>query len=340
MTITVIPGDGIGLEVTEQAMLTLDGLGAGLDFDVLDHVNADTFLETGVALSDEDFERAGRSEGILLGAVGDPRVRDPRYARDVLLRLRFELDLYVNYRPVKLLHDQLSPLRDPAKRAIDCVIVRENTEGLYVDIGGALRRGSVHETAIDTEVSTYLGVSRVVEFALSSARREVCMVDKSNAVRHGGGLWQKCWHQAASRYPDVRRKHLYVDVAAMRLVADPTQFDVIVTNNSYGDILSDLAAQLAGGLGAAASANINPDTGFGLYEPVHGSAPDIAGTGRANPLGAILSGALLLDRIGRTAEADAIRKAADDVVARGRCTPDMGGELMTAQAGAALRAAL
>ena len=335
--ITVIPGDGIGPEVTEEALLLLDSLALGFEFDVLDHVNADTFLATGVALSDDDVKRVCSSDGALLGAIGDVRTAGTRYARDVLLRLRSELDLYANYRPLRLPHDRLSPLRDPARRPIDCAIVRQNTEGLYADIGGALRRETVAEVAVDTEVSTHSGVQRTIDFAMSVASRAVCMVDKSNAVPNGGRLWQRCWRVAAAAHPELATSHLYVDVAAMRLVADPTEFDVIVTNNSYGDILSDLAAELAGGLGLAPSVNLNADTGFGLYEPVHGSAPDIAGTDTANPIGAVLSAALLLERLGHAAEAAAVRAAVDTTVADLRCTADIGGTLGTRAAGEAIR---
>ncbi|GAA1590958.1 isocitrate/isopropylmalate dehydrogenase family protein [Actinoplanes couchii] len=335
--ITVIPGDGIGPEVTEQALLVLGAFDLGLEFDVLDHVNAGTFLETGVALSEVDLERIAGSAGTLLGAVGDPRVAGTRYARDVLLRLRFELDLYVNYRPVRLLDARLSPLRRAGRREIDCAIVRENTEGLYTDIGGALRSRTEDEVAIDTEVTTHLGVRRVIDYAMAAASRAVCMVDKSNAVPNGGRVWQRLWRAACAERPDLETTHLYVDVAAMRLVQDPTRFEVIVTNNSYGDILSDLAAELAGGLGTAASVNLNPGTGFGLYEPVHGSAPDIAGTDTANPIGAVLSAALLLDRVGYRDEATAVRAATDRAVADGRCTADIGGSLGTRAAGEAIR---
>jgi 3-isopropylmalate dehydrogenase len=339
-TITVIPGDGVGPEVIDQALETLRALRLNLQFDVLDHVNADTYLRTGTALSDADFERIRSSAGVLFGAVGDPRVTTTDYARGVLLRLRFELDLFVNYRPARLFHDRLSPLRNPAHRAVDCVVIRENTEGLYAGIGGALRPSTPQETAIDVEINTRHGVSRVIDFAFSIARHAVCMVDKSNAVRHGGALWQRCWREAAARHPQVDKSHLYVDTAAMRLVADPTAFDVIVANNSYGDILSDLTAQLAGGLGLAASANINGDSGFGLYEPVHGSAPDIAGQGIANPMGAILTGALLVERLGHADQADAVRRAVNAVISAGRVTPDLGGRLGTKDVGAAIRAQL
>ncbi|MFD7658851.1 isocitrate/isopropylmalate dehydrogenase family protein [Actinosynnema sp. NPDC059797] len=338
-TVAVVPGDGIGPEVVAEAVAAVDELGLGIDFDVLDAVNARTYLEHGTAMTDADFDRVRAADGVLVGAIGHPSVPDPAYGRGVLLRMRFELDLYANYRPVRLLHDRLSPLRDPARRGIDCAIVRENTEGLYAGIGGALRPGTGAEVAVDTEVSTHAGVTRVLKFALSAATRSVCMVDKANAVESGGGLWQRCWDRERRTRPDLETRHLYVDVAAMRLVRDPDSFDVIVTNNSYGDILSDLAAEVGGGLGCAASANLNPETGAGLYEPVHGSAPDIAGTGLANPVGAVLSAALLLDRLGHAEPARSLRAAVREAVEAARCTPDLGGDLDTREAGAAIRAA-
>ncbi|WP_280441980.1 isocitrate/isopropylmalate dehydrogenase family protein [Nocardia brasiliensis] len=337
--IAVLPGDGVGPEVTAEAVQTLDALALGFDFDVLEHVNADNYLKTGTALSDNDFERIATSDAVLLGAVGDARA-DMAYARDVLLRLRFELDLYVNYRPATLCHDRLSPLREASRRAIDCLVIRENTEGLYAGIGGRLRPATTHEIAIDAETSTYHGVSRILEFAFTVARRSVCLVDKSNAVRHGGALWQRCWAEAREKYPAMPARHLYVDAAVMHLVHDPTAFDVIVTNNSYGDILSDLTAELAGGLGTVGSANINGSTGFGLFEPVHGSAPDLAGQGRANPIGAVLTGALLVEHLGHDDAARAVRAAVGQVIADRQVTPDLGGQLSTKDAGAAIRAQL
>lgn len=332
-TIAVIPGDGIGPEVIEPALDVLDALGLGARTDVLDRVNAETYLRTGTALTGADLDRIRSSQAALLGAVGDPRLSDTPYVRTVLTTLRLELDLYVNYRPARLWHDRLSPLRDPAHRGIDCVIVRENTEGLYSGIGGGTRTGTPQEIAIDVDFSSRQGVSRVLEFAFSVARRSVCLVDKANAVRNGGQLWQRCWREAAARHPGVETSHLYVDTAALRLATDPTAFDVIVTNNSYGDILSDLTAALAGGLGVAASANLNPVTGQALFEPVHGSAPDIAGTGTANPFGAILSAALLAEHLGRAEEADAVRRAVAAAVDTGRVTPDLGGSLSTKEVG-------
>ncbi|MFI2612130.1 isocitrate/isopropylmalate dehydrogenase family protein [Kitasatospora sp. NPDC018619] len=338
--IIVIPGDGIGPEVTEEALTTLQALGADLEFTVLDRINADRWLREGVALTDDELELVRDTGTVLFGAVGDPRVTSTDYARGVLLRLRTELDLFVNYRPAVLLDDRLSPLRDESRRGIDCVVVRENTEGLYSGVGGILRGGTPDEVAVDQEMSTYLGVSRVVEYAYGIARRSVCVVDKSNAVPFGGRLWQRVRREAAARHPELESSHLYVDAAAMKLVNDPTSFDVIVANNSYGDILSDLTAELAGGLGTAASANINPLTGVGLYEPVHGSAPDIVGKGLANPAGAVLSAALMLRDRGLKSEAQALEQAVRRTIAEYRCTPDLGGTLTTRQAGEAIRAAL
>ncbi|MEX2971734.1 isocitrate/isopropylmalate dehydrogenase family protein [Streptomyces sp. C184] len=338
--ITVIPGDGIGAEVIDPALSIVDALELDVHIDVLDRVNAETYLGTGVALSDTDLDRIRSSAATLLGAVGDPRLDGTDYVRSVLSTLRLDLDLYANYRPARLWHDRLSPLRNAMRRAIDCVIVRENTEGLYSGVGGSARTGSSREVAIDVDLSTHHGVSRIMDFAFSVARQSVCMVDKANAVRHGGQLWQRCWHEAVVRHPQFDTSHLYVDAAAMKLATDPTSFDVIVTNNSYGDILSDLAAALAGGLGIAASANLNPTTGFGVFEPVHGTAPDIAGTGAANPFGAILSAALLIEHLGHVDEAGAVRRAVTAAIEAGRVTPDLGGSLSTKDVGAAVLAEL
>ncbi|MEU5980467.1 isocitrate/isopropylmalate family dehydrogenase [Streptomyces sp. NPDC047315] len=336
--ITVIPGDGIGPEVIEPALALVDSLGLDLTLDVLDHVNADAHLRHGSALRAADLDRIRTSDATLLGAVGDPRLGDTAYVRSVLTTLRTELDLYANYRPARLWHDRLSPLRDRARRAIDCVIVRENTEGLYSGIGGSTRTSSPDEVAVDLDLNTHRGVSRIIDFAFSVARRSVCLVDKANAVRHGGQLWQRCWREAVERHPHVATSHLYADAAAMRLATDPTAFDVIVTNNSHGDILSDLTAALAGGLGMAASANLNAATGRGLFEPVHGSAPDIAGRQVANPFAAILSTALLVEHLGHREEAEAVRRAVAAAVGARRVTPDLGGRLTTKEAGAAVLA--
>jgi len=337
--LAVLPGDGVGPEVVEEALLLLDELRLDLEIDLLDHVSADRYRRTGIALSDDDLERIRRSDAVLLGAIGAPGV-DGDYARGVLLRMRLDFDLYANLRPVRLLDDRLSPLRDPARRPVDLRIVRENTEGLYVGVGGRVRPGTDQEVGIDVEVTTHGGVQRVLRYAFGIARTGVCLVDKSNAVPSGGAVWQRAWAEEIPAWPGLTTSHLYADVAAMHLVADPGQFDVLVTNNSYGDLLSDLAAQVAGGLGGAASANLNPETGFGLYEPVHGSAPDIAGKQVANPIGAILSAGLLLEDAGHPVAADRVRKAVAAAVAAQRCTRDFGGTLDTRAAGAAIRAEL
>jgi 3-isopropylmalate dehydrogenase len=338
--ITVIPGDGIGPEVIDSALELLDALDVDLSFDILDHVNAARYRREGCALSDADVARVAASDGLLLGAVGTPDLEDTDYVRSVLLRLRGDFDLYANYRPVRLWHDRLSPLRDSARRAIDCVIVRENTEGLYSGVGGNLRASSRMEVAIDADINTWHGVSRIMDFAYQTARREVCLVDKANAVRAGGRLWQQCQRTCAQQHPEISSTHLYVDAAAMNLVTDPSAFDVIVTSNSYGDILSDLAAALAGGIGLAPSASLNPATNFGLYEPVHGSAPDLAGKAVANPLACLLTAALLLRGLGLAAPADATEAAVAGAIAAGRVTPDLGGTLSTREVTSAVLAGL
>jgi 3-isopropylmalate dehydrogenase len=339
-TVAVLPGDGIGPEVIEHTLSTLQVMDLGLDFDVLDQVNARRFLRTGEAITAEEIDRVRASSALLMGAVGDPAVRTADYARGVLLRLRAELDLYINYRPARLLHDRLSPLRDPRRRAIDVIVVRENPEGLYSGVGGRLRPDTTHEVAMDADLTTAHGVRRVLDFAFATARRQVCLVDKSNAVPFGGALWQRLWREARARYPHISASHEYADAAAMKLVADPTSFEVIVTNNSYGDILSDLTAQLAGGLGATASANLSHETNLCLYEPVHGSAPDIAGKGIANPIGALLSAALMMDRLELADAARALRRAIDGTVEHGICTPDLGGSHRTREVAEDVRARL
>jgi len=250
----------------------------------------------------------------------------------VLLRLRFELDLYVNLRPARLYDDRLSPLRDPDRRAIDLLIVRENTEGVYVGMGGRFKRGTEHEVAVQEDLNTYQGVTRIIEYGFARARNKLCMIDKSNAMGHAGGLWQERWNAIKSRHAPVEARHLYVDAAAMELVRDPTQFEVIVTGNLFGDILSDLTAALIGGMGLAPSANVNPVTGRGLFEPVHGSAPNIAGRGIVNPLGAILSAGMMVEHLGDEDTAKRIERAVAGAIRSGESTRDLGGSLTTSEA--------
>ncbi|MDR0344905.1 MAG: hypothetical protein LBI49_17690 [Nocardiopsaceae bacterium] len=333
--VAVVPGDGIGREVIPAAVRVIGGLGLGLEFDVV-AAGAERFLATGQALSDDEFGRLTDADAILLGAIGDPRVTDPAYTAQTLGRIRGELDLYANVRPARLLDQRLSPLRDPGRRPVDLVVVRENTEGLYTSLGGRLRPGTPAETALQQHISTYHGVSRVIAHAFSIARTEVVMAGKANAMPHAGALWQRCWDEARAAHPGVPARQLAIDACALHMITDPPRFDVIVAENCFGDILSDIAAGLAGGLGLAPSANLNPGTGRGMFEPVHGSAPDIAGTGAANPVAAIRTGALMLAHLGFPAEAEALEAAAADAVRCRECTPDAGGSLSTGQATAAV----
>lgn len=313
----------------------LRAAGADFEFEEFD-VNADAYLRTGVAIPDDTWKQIAASDAILFGAVGDPRVPDAAYLAGVLLRLRFELDLYVNLRPAKLYDDRLSPLRREDRRKVDLLIVRENTEGLYVGMGGRFKKGTDQEVAIQEDLNTHLGVTRIIEHAFGIATREVVMVDKSNAMTFAGGLWQERWKAVAAAHPRVKSRHLYVDAAAMQLVKDPTQFEVMVTGNLFGDILSDLTAELVGGMGVAPSGNINPSSGRGLFEPVHGTAPDIAGKGLVNPVGAILSAAMMVKHLGVPDMANAIEGAVESAIRAGECTRDIGGSLSTSQAGDAI----
>jgi 3-isopropylmalate dehydrogenase len=330
-----LPCDGAGKEVVPEAIKVLRAAGADFDFQEYD-VNADQFLRTGQPIPAPTWTELEKADAILFGAVGDPRVDDAAYLAGVLLRLRFELDLYVNLRPAKLFDDRLSPLRREERRGIDLLIVRENTEGLYVGMGGRFKKGTEQEVAIQEDLNTHLGVTRIIEYAFGAARREVVMVDKSNAMTHAGGLWQQQWKAVAARHPKVKTRHLYVDAAAMQLVRDPTQFEVIVTGNLFGDILSDLTAELIGGMGVAPSGNINPETKRGLFEPVHGTAPDIAGRGVVNPIGAILSASMMVGHLGQTDMANAIEGAVESAIRAGECTHDLGGSLSTREVGDAV----
>jgi 3-isopropylmalate dehydrogenase len=346
-SIAVIPGDGIGREVIREAVRALRALDErhrlDLRLDEWPH-GADHYLETGVTLADDDVERL-RSEyqAILLGALGDPRVPGNEHARDILLGLRFRLDLYVNFRPVRLLDERLTPLKGKRVEDIDFVIFRENTEGVYVGMGGVFKRGTPDEVAIQEDVNTRRGVERIIRAAFEHARDRgldrVTMSDKANAMEHAGGLWRRTFEQVGADYPDIEREALYVDMLAMDLLRRPERYRVIVTGNLFGDILSDLGAQLVGGLGLSGSANLHPGR-TSLFEPVHGSAPDIAGRDEANPLAAMLSAALMLDHLGHGAAARELEGAVREVVVRGDTTPDLGGTLGTAGVGDAVCALL
>ncbi len=333
--IAVLPCDGAGKEVVPEAIKVLQAAGANFDFEEFD-VNADQYVRTGEPIPAKVWPELQKADAILFGAVGDQRVNETAYLAGVLLRLRFELDLYVNLRPARLYDDRLSPLRREDRRHIDLLIVRENTEGLYVGMGGRFKKGTDQEVAIQEDLNTALGVTRIVDYAFGVAKREVVMVDKSNAMTHAGGLWQERWKAVAAKHSNVKTRHLYVDAAAMQLVRDPSQFEVIVTGNLFGDILSDLTAELIGGMGIAPSANINPQTKRGLFEPVHGAAPDIAGRGLVNPMGAILSASMMVRHLGYTEMADAIEGAVRSAIRAGECTRDLGGSLSTGECGHAV----
>ena len=329
--IAVVPGDLAGLEVIPEAVRVIRATGLDYEFEEFE-VGAAPVVRGEPAMSEATFEAVSQADAILFGAIGDPRVPDVGYPAQVLLRLRFQLDLYVNLRPARLYDDRLSPLRDPARRGIDLLIVRENTEGLYVGMGGRFRRGTEHEVAVQEDLNTHHGVGRILEQGFRRARRRLCMVDKSNAMNHAGGLWQERWAEARAAHPELETRHLYVDAAAMELVRDPTQFEVIVTGNLFGDILSDLTAALVGGMGVAPSANINPETRRGLFEPVHGSAPGIAGQGIVNPVGAILTAGMMVEHLGDEDAAKRMESAVTAAIRAGECTRDLGGSLSTREA--------
>jgi 3-isopropylmalate dehydrogenase len=340
MRIAVIPGDGIGVDVTAEAMKILrrvgEVFGRSFDLEVLPW-SADHYLRTGVtipaggyAMLRDDFD------AIFIGALGDPRVPDNRHARDILLGIRFELDLYVNYRPVKLLDERLCPLKTRTPADVDFVIFRENTEGLYVGVGGRFKAGTEDEIAIQEELNSYKGVHRIVRhafaYARANGRRRVCMADKSNAMTDGHALWQRVFKAISAEYPDLEPRHLYIDALALLMVQDPSQFEVIVTNNLFGDIITDLGAALQGGLGLAASGNLHPGR-TSMFEPVHGSAPPLAGKNVANPMGAILSAGLMLQALGLTLEGATIEAAVKQAVVNGQGTREIGGSLGTRETG-------
>jgi 3-isopropylmalate dehydrogenase len=340
LRIAVVPGDGIGVEVTAEAVKVLhrvaEVFGRQFDLEALPW-GADHYLQTGVTIPPDGYAMLRDDfDAVFIGALGDPRVPDNRHARDILLGTRFELDLYVNYRPVRLLDDRLCPLKDRTTADVDFVVFRENTEGLYVSIGGRFKAGTDDEVAIQEEVNTYKGVHRIIrhafDFARANGRRTVCMSDKSNAMTQGHALWQRVFKEVAAQYPEIQARHLYIDALALLMVQDPSQFDVVVTNNLFGDIITDLGAALQGGLGLAASGNLHPGR-TSMFEPVHGSAPPLAGRNVANPMGAILSAALMIQSLGLLQEAATIEAAVKHAVVSGHGTKEIGGSLGTSETG-------
>lgn len=340
MRIAVIPGDGIGKDVTAEAVKVLEAVrdvaGGGLDLERLPW-GADYFLQTGVSMPPNGYAMLrDEFDAVLLGALGDPRVPDNRHARDILLGTRFELDLYVNYRPVRLLDDRLCPLKNRGRADVNFVVFRENTEGVYVGVGGRFKAGTEDEVAIQEEINTYKGVARIIRHAFDFAERhrltKVCMVDKSNAMPHGHSLWQRVFREVSAEHLAVEATHMYIDALAMSLVNNPGQFEVIVTNNLFGDIVTDIGGALQGGLGMAASGNIHPGR-TSLFEPVHGSAPALAGKNIANPMGAILSAGIMLETLGWDGPARQVEAAVEAAVHAGETTRDVGGAMGTQEVG-------
>ena len=374
ISVAVIGGDGIGPEVVATAIPIIEAAagrhGAAMVWEHLPH-GASHYLDTGETLSDNVYEHLRDDvDAIFLGALGDPRVPDNEHARDILLGLRFRLDLYINFRPCTLLHPDLCPLKgrkvgraesrkvgqsdrlgkeegpsvlptvrlsdgEPEGRAIDFVIFRENTEGSYLGRGSSANVGEPDEEHIVEGVHSAPKIERILraafEWAAANGKRRVTMSDKANAIP-AHRIWGRLLEKVSSEFPQIDSEHRYVDALAMELVRDPERFDVIVTNNLFGDILSDLGAELVGGLGLAASANLHPGRA-GLFEPVHGSAPGLAGTGEANPMAAILAGALMLDQLGIEPAADRVREAVVAALAEGATTPDLGGTATTEEVG-------
>lgn len=330
--IAVVGGDGIGPEVVAEGLRVLAHLAPDLQLEHFD-LGADRYLRDGVTLPQDVFERWRDSfDAIFLGALGDSRVPSNVHAKDILLGSRFRLDLYINFRPIRLLDGRRCPLKNKGPDEVDFVVFRENTEGLYTGIGGQFKRGTPDEVAIEAEMNTRKGVERIIRAAFAWAkdngRTKVLMSDKSNAMRHGHDLWRRVYAEVAAEYPGIEARHLYVDVLAMEMVRCPEQFEVVVTNNLFGDIVTDLGAVLQGGIGLAGSANLNPGK-ISLFEPVHGSAPDIAGQGKANPVAAILTVGMMLAYLGRPELETRIQTAVQSVLLADLVTPELGGNLHT-----------
>ena len=338
--IAIIPGDGIGKEVIPAAIKVLNSAAAAggrrvelTEFDW----GADRYLRDGVTLPTDAVEMFHREfDAILLGAMGDPRVPTNVHAADILLGLRFKLDLYVNARPCVLFDKRFTPLKDRSEKDINFMVFRENTEGLYVGMGGNFKKGTADEIAVQEDLNTRKGVERIIRHAFEYAKarklKRVCMSDKSNALTFGHDLWQRVFKQVRLEYAEIEASHQYIDNLLMQMVRDPSQFDVIVTSNLFGDIASDLGAQIAGGLGLAPSGNIHPGQ-VSLFEPVHGSAPTIAGKNIANPMGAVLTVAMMFEFLGWKQEATAIDAAVRRALREGKTPAELGGSMGTREVG-------
>ena len=341
--IAVIPGDGIGIDVTREVVKVLECLvdlgEVNVSWQEFDY-GAEKYLATGITLPDEEIENfRDNYDAIFVGAVGDPRVPDMTHARDILLGLRFKLDLYINYRPVRLMDERLCPLKDKKTEEVQFTVFRENTEGLYAGTGGILKKGTPDEVAVQTSINTRKGVERIIRHAFQYAdqhgKTRVTMSDKSNAMRFEGDLWQRAFYEVAKEYPHIEPQHWYIDALLMQMVKRPEQFQVIVSCNMFGDIITDMGAQLCGGMGLAESGNIHPGR-TSLFEPVHGSAPKYQGQNVANPLAAILTIGLLLEHIGYPEANRRIFEAVKAAVQSYQVPRDLGGKLGTKETGDAI----
>lgn len=337
--IAILPGDGIGPEVMAQATRLLehyrDARKLPLDLWQLD-LGAERFLRDGTTFPADVKKRIeDEASAVILGALGDPRVPNLEYARDILFGLRFGLDLYANMRPVKALDDRLVPLKGRTAKDVDIMVFRENTEGIYVGVGGQMKKGTPDEIAINEDVNTRKGVERIIRAAFDYAKKHekktVHMADKSNAMKHAHELWYRCFFEVAKSYPGIDAKHVYVDALCLYLVQDPRPFEVVVTNNLFGDIVTDLGAALQGGLGMAASANVHysDPKRVAMFEPVHGSAPPLVGKNVANPIASFLTVGMMLAHLGWPEEEARIEAACAQAIATGFCTPDVGGSHST-----------
>jgi 3-isopropylmalate dehydrogenase len=338
--IAFIPGDGIGIEVTAEAIKALEALikthHLPIDYDTFDW-GAEKYLREGVSLPEGAFAMFRRDyRAIFIGALGDPRVPSNQHAADILLGIRFNLDLYVNQRPVRVLDARLCPLKGRTEQDVNFVIFRENTEGLYVGMGGVFKKDTAEEVAVQEDVNTRKGVERILVYAFEYARqhglKRVCMSDKANALPFGHGLWQRVFAEMRGRYAEIESRHIYVDTLSMEMVRDPSQFQVIVTCNMFGDILSDLGAALQGGLGLAPSANIHPGQ-VSMFETVHGSAPNIAGNNLANPMAAVLTIGMMLAHLGYPTASTRAEEVVREAIRHDVTTPDLGGKLGTHEVG-------
>jgi 3-isopropylmalate dehydrogenase len=343
LNLAVIPGDGIGTEVVAEGLKVLHAAGVKAETTTYD-LGAKRYHATGETLPDAVLDELRGYDAILLGAVGDPSVPPGVLERDLLLRLRFELDHYVNLRPVKLFPGVTTPIAEAGPEDIDMVVVREGTEGPYAGAGGVMRRGTPHEIATQESFNTAYGVARVVRYAFTKAqarpRKKLTLVHKTNVLTFAGDLWARTVESIAPEFPDVTVDYCHVDAASMFFITQPSRFDVIVTDNLFGDILTDIGAAIAGGIGLAASGNVNPErTAPSMFEPVHGSAPDIAGQGKADPTATVLSVAMLLDHLGLADEAARVERAvAADLAERAgaagtRTTTQIGDDLAARVAG-------